>query len=196
RDFLIRTGTPVKDTVTTGQRLAELGAAFPTKSKELHIHMSPKLSNIVYHFNQKSINLYGEAFLKSIARMTGQKSTIADGVAYVKKYWRQQLGVTEEEINVLDGSGLSPQNFVTAEALAKIMQYARSRPWYASFQRSLPTINQMTMKSGTIRGTLGYTGYQTSKSGKQYTFALLLYNYSGSATAMRQKMFTVLNNLK
>ncbi|NGM62600.1 D-alanyl-D-alanine carboxypeptidase/D-alanyl-D-alanine-endopeptidase [Sphingobacterium sp. SGG-5] len=196
RDFLTQTGIPVVDTVTTGQRLVEAGAVFPTKSKELHIHISPKLSDIIYPFNHKSINLYGEALLKSIAQMTGQKTNTADGVEYLKKYWTQRLGLAEAEINVIDGSGLSPQNFVTAEAMAKIMQYARSRPWYTSFQRSLPTINQMTMKSGTIRGTLGYTGYQTSKSGKQYTFALLLYNYSGSATAMRQKMFTVLNNLK
>ena len=52
------------------------------------------------------------------------------------------------------------------------------------------------MKSGTIGGTLGYTGYHTAKDGKKYTFSLLVYNYDGSASQMRQRMFTLLNSLK
>src|SRR5690606_37437570 len=131
-------------------------------------------SEIIYHFNHKSINLYGEALLKSIGQITGQKNSTSDAVDYLKKYWTQKLGISEQEINVIDGSGLSPQNFVTAEAMTKVMQYALSRPWYTSFLQSLPTINQMTMKSGTIRGTLGYTGYQTSSTNKRYTFTLLV----------------------
>lgn len=54
----------------------------------------------------------------------------------------------------------------------------------------------MTMKSGTIGGTLGYTGYQLSSNGMDVSFSLLVNNYSGSAQNMRQKMFNLLNTLK
>ncbi len=193
---LAQAGISITDLPTTGQRMVEQATPFPVKTKELHTHTSPKLSDIIYHFNQKSVNLYGEALLKSIAQVTGQKNGTSDGVKYLQKYWTQKLGISDQELNIIDGSGLSPQNFVTAEAMTKIMQYAISRTWYKDFLRSLPTINQMTMKSGTIRGTLGYTGYQTASNGRRYTFTLLVYNYSGSAAAMRTKMFAVLNNLK
>ncbi|WP_262506619.1 D-alanyl-D-alanine carboxypeptidase [Sphingobacterium sp. T2] len=70
-------------------------------------------------------------------------------------------------MDIIDGSGLSPQNNVTTRAMNQIMQYALKRPWFPEFQKSLPTYNDMTMKSGTIGGTLGYTGYHTAKDGKK-----------------------------
>ena len=182
--------------ITTGQRLVEAGEIIPNKSKDIDFHVSPKLSDIVYWFNQKSINLYGESLLKSIGYISGGKTTTAESANYLQKYWQQKLQLTAAELDIIDGSGLSPQNNVTTFAMNKIMQYALKRSWYKSFQKSLPVYNQMTMKSGTIGGTLGYTGYHQAKDGKKYTFTILVYNYSGSASNMRQKMFEVLDNLK
>jgi D-alanyl-D-alanine carboxypeptidase/D-alanyl-D-alanine-endopeptidase (penicillin-binding protein 4) len=96
----------------------------------------------------------------------------------------------------MDGSGLSSQNNVNTATIAKIMQYAIGKPWYSDFVKSLPTINQMRMKSGTIGGTLGYTGYHTAKNGQKYTFSILIYNYNGSASAMRRQIFSVLDILR
>lgn len=182
--------------ITTGQRLVEQGLTIPTQGVELDVHTSPALHEIVYWFNKRSINLYGEALLKSIAYRSGGKSSTYEGAQYVKKYWEQRLNIKGSELDILDGSGLSPQNNVTTKAMNRIMQYALKRPWYKEFHHSLPTYNEMTMKSGTIGGTLGYTGYHTAKDGKKYTFSLLVYNYDGGASQMRQRMFTLLNSLK
>lgn len=181
---------------TTGQRLVDLDSIFPTKTKELYTHSSPKLSEIVHWFNQKSINLYGEALLRSIGYITAGKTSTADGANFLRKFWEQKLNLNRLQLDLVDGSGLSPQNNITTESMSKIMQYATQRPWYASFVKSLPKINDMNMKSGTINGTLGYTGYQKSKSGKEYTFSILVYHYGGGAPNMRKEMFSVLNNLK
>ncbi|MBE8719929.1 D-alanyl-D-alanine carboxypeptidase/D-alanyl-D-alanine endopeptidase [Sphingobacterium pedocola] len=189
-------GIIVSGNPTTGQRLVEQDSVFPSKTKDLDIHSSPRLIDMVYWFNQKSINLYGEALLKSIGYFTGNKTTTSGGAMYLKKYWNQKLQIQEQELDVKDGSGLSPQNHVTAAAMTQIMYYAISRPWYTDFVKALPTYNQMTMKSGTIGGTLGYTGYHTAKDGKAYAFTLLVYNYNGTASKMRQNMFMVLDNLK
>jgi D-alanyl-D-alanine carboxypeptidase/D-alanyl-D-alanine-endopeptidase (penicillin-binding protein 4) len=178
--------------ITTGQRMAEEGHKVPQASKELDTHVSPPLHEIVHWFNQRSINLYGEALLRSIAFISGGKTSTYDGAQYVKKYWEQKLNLKSSELDIVDGSGLSPQNNVTTNAMNQIMQYALKRPWFSEFQKSLPTYNEMTMKSG----TLGYTGYHTAKDGKKYTFSLLVYNYDGGASQMRQRMFTLLNTLK
>lgn len=181
---------------TTGQRLVEQDSVFPIKTAELATHQSPKLADIVYWFNQKSINLYGEALLRSIGHLSGGKVTTAEGAGYIQKYWQSKLQLSSSELDIVDGSGLSPQNNVTAQAMNKIMQYAVKRPWYNSFAAALPTYNEMTMKSGTINGTLGYTGYHKAKDGKAYTFTILVYNYNGMASKMRQSMFKVLDLLK
>jgi len=85
---------------------------------------------------------------------------------------------------------------VTTSAMNKIMQYAQKQSWYPAFYESLPTYNNMKMKSGTIGGVLGYTGVHTNKSGQSFTYTLLVNNYSGPASGMRQQMFKLLDVLK
>lgn len=189
-------GILVSSAPTTGQRLVEQDSIFPSKTAELYVHVSPKLTDIVYWFNQKSINLYGEAIIRSIGYLSGGKVTTSEGATYLQKFWQQKLRLNDSELDIIDGSGLSPQNNVTTHAMNEIMQYAIKRPWFEAFIKSLPTYNGMTMKSGTIGGTLGYTGYHKAKDGKEYTFTILVYNYTGGASKMRQSMFTVLDILK
>ncbi|UIR55288.1 D-alanyl-D-alanine carboxypeptidase/D-alanyl-D-alanine-endopeptidase [Sphingobacterium sp. SRCM116780] len=162
----------------------------------LDIHESAPLSEIIYWFNQKSINLYGEALLKAIAYQTAQKTETSDGASCVQKYWENKLKINPNELNSCDGSGLSPQNRVTTGAMAKIMQYTQSQSWFPEFYKSLPEYNKMKMKSGTIGGALGYTGIQTNSMGEKFTFTLLVNNYSGSTSAMRKQMFQLLDTLK
>lgn len=196
QNFLAQDSIFVENGITTGQRMLDNGEFIPKKTKELNLHISPKMGEIVYWFNQKSINLYGESLLKLIGYISGGKTSTAESANYMQKYWQQKLQIPNNELGIIDGSGLSPQNNVTASSMNKIMQYAVSRHWYSVFLNSLPTYNQMTMKSGTIGGTLGYTGYHQAKDGKKYTFTLLVYNYKAPSSTMRQSMFQVLDNLK
>ncbi len=151
---------------------------------------------IVHWFNQKSINLYGESLLKVIGGISANKTNTSEAANLVAKFWQNKLKISPSEINTFDGSGLSPQNRVTTQAMARIMQYAKGRTWYADFLKSLPNVNGTSMKSGTIGGVLGYTGYQKAADGQEYTFSLLVNNYQGSASSMRQAMFKLLDALK
>lgn len=193
---LRRAGILTENEPLTGKQLSERGETIAKDRKELDVHESPKMQDIVYWFNQKSINLYGETLLKTIGMYSGQKIETADAADMVKKFWKAKLNIPEGELNIVDGSGLSPQNRVTSLAMAKIMNYAKTRNWYDIFYKSLPTYNEMKMKSGTIGGVLGYTGYHTSKAGQEYTFTLLVNNYEGSGSAMRKSMFGLLDILK
>lgn len=188
----------VMDTIITYQRLINSNPQYqiPSNKKLIHTVQSPKLMEIVHWFNQKSINLYGETLLKVIGGISANKTNTAEAASMVSKYWQTKLKIPTSEINTYDGSGLSPQNRVTTSAIAQIMQYAKGRNWYADFLKSLPTINGTSMKSGTIGGALGYTGYQKSADGQEYSFSLLVNNYQGSSTAMRQAMFKLLDALK
>jgi len=85
---------------------------------------------------------------------------------------------------------------VSSAAMTQIMSYAQQRPWFAEFYKSLPSYNDMKMKSGTIGGVLGYTGFQKNKNGKTYSFSLLVNNYQGNTSQMRKRMFELLNVLK
>jgi len=179
-----------------------LVASFETEKKqngqkfiEFHTETSPPLDSIIYWFNRRSINLYGEALVKTIAQQKKGNGSTDEGVGLIKEHWKTK-GISSSELNMVDGSGLSPLNRVTTKAQVNILKYARTQPWFAGFYHSLPEFNGMKMKSGTIRGVKGYCGYHKSKDGNEYVFSFLVNNYNGSASGIVQKMYKVLDVLK
>lgn len=161
----------------------------------LHTETAPSMDSIIYWLNQKSINLYAEALLKTMALREGKKASTIDGVEVVKGFWKAQ-GIALTELNIHDGSGLSPQNRVTTKAQVAVLLYAKKQSWFSGFYTSLPLYNGMKMKSGTIGGVKGFAGYHTSKSGTTYAFSFLVNNYNGASAQLVQKMYAVLNTLK
>ncbi len=160
-----------------------------------HTEVSPPLDSIIYWFNRRSINLYGEALLKTMAYEKRGIASGDSGISVLRDFWKQK-GINVLELNMTDGSGLSPLNRLTTHVQVEILKYARSQPWFSSFEASLPEYNGMKMKSGTIRGVKGFSGYHTSAAGKLYIFSFLVNNYNGSPGALVNKMYRVLNELK
>jgi serine-type D-Ala-D-Ala carboxypeptidase/endopeptidase (penicillin-binding protein 4) len=161
----------------------------------LFTHYSPSLDSIVYWFLKKSINLYGEALVKTFSfQQTGFGAT-SKGAEIVREFWKQK-GIPIAELNIVDGSGLSPLNRVTTHAQVTVLKYAKSQPWFNGYYYGLPEYNGMKMKSGTISDVKGYCGYQTAKDGNEYIFSFLVNNYNGPSTQLVQKMYRVLDELK
>ncbi len=189
-------GIVVEKGYTTGRKLAVDGEPFPVPAKVIDIYNSPALEKLVYWFNQKSINLYGEHLVKTLAWKNGKDITTQEGVAIIKDFWSKKLGIDQNAMNISDGSGLSPGNRITTLSMAKVLQSIKKEPWFDSFYESLPVYNNMKMKSGSISDVIAYTGYHTASSGTPLVFSFMINNYSGSSTAVRQKLFNVLNVLK
>lgn len=158
-------------------------------------HYSPSLDSIIYWFLKKSVNLYGEALIKTLAYEKKGFGATEGGVEVVKTFWKQK-GLDPDELNIKDGSGLSPQNRVTTHAQVEILKYAQKQSWFSYFLDALPEYNNMKMKSGTINDVKAFCGYHTSGDGTQYIFSFLVNNYSGSTSAVVQKMYKVLDMLK
>lgn len=170
-------------------------ATIPGRVDWVYTHTSPSLSKIVFWFLRKSVNLYGESLLKTIAL---QKRGVADtdeGIEWLQQYW-QTKGIDPEALHIYDGSGLSPQNRTTARAQVAVLQYARKQPWFSDYFEAFPVYNGMKIKSGTINRVKSFSGYHQSKNGKDYIFSFLVNNYSGSPNALVRKMFRVLDVLK
>lgn len=166
-----------------------------SKFKIIHTETSPVLDSIIYWFNKKSINLYGEALLKTMAFEKTGIGSYVKAIELVQQFWKERA-VEKTELNIFDGSGLSPMNRVTTHAQVEVLKYAKQNSWFSSLIYSFPENNGMKMKSGTIRNVKGYTGYHQAKDGNEYIFSFLVNNYNGSSSALVQKMFQVLDTLK
>lgn len=161
----------------------------------LQTYVSPTLDSLNFFFLRRSINLYGEAFIKTIAYEKTGFGSAEKGLELVKQFWKER-GIESSAIRMIDGSGLSPQNRVTTDALVKVLQYAKDQSWYRYYYEAFPIYNQMKLKSGTIGGAKGFAGYHTARDGTAYTVVIIVNNYEGSAAQIVSKMFKVLDELK
>lgn len=164
-------------------------------SQPLFYHYSPALDSLHYWFMKKSVNLYGEALVRAISRKNSGKGSLEDGLQIIRQFWKVR-GIEPGALRIIDGSGLSPQNRLTAGTLVRVLQYAQKQWWYGQYLDAFPIYNQMTLKSGTIGGAKSFAGYYTTPGGKNVILAILINNYEGSATAIVSKMFTLLDELK
>lgn len=179
--------------VTNSQLEIEGKSPFSISKNKVILHYeSPTLDKIVYWFLRKSVNLYGEALIKTLGKEKKQNSSFKSGVAYLKEFWTSK-GINSNMINFADGSGLSPQNYVSAKAEVQALLYAKKQPWFSSYYEGFPTQdNGMKMKSGTMRDIKSYAGYHTAKDGKKYVYSAIINNYQGSGSTELQKILSVL----
>jgi D-alanyl-D-alanine carboxypeptidase/D-alanyl-D-alanine-endopeptidase (penicillin-binding protein 4) len=167
------------------ERAARAGAA-PLHTVELAALQSPTLATLVRHMNQVSDNYYAETLVKGLgAQLAGAGSTAA-GVSVVKRFQRE-IGV---RTTVVDGSGLSRANAMSARAVGELLLRVRDRGWFGSFYRSLPLAGhtgtlrkrmrrtaasgRCRAKTGTLIGVSALAGYCRSRSGHRLVFSLLM----------------------
>lgn len=175
-------------TVSQQKINGEKVSAFP-KNNIFFEYKSPTLDKIVYWFLRKSVNLYGETLVKTLGKEKKNEGSFDAGISYMKEFWKSK-GINASMINFADGSGLSPQNYVSARAEVQALLWSKKQSWYADFYEGFPTQgNGMKMKSGTMKDTKSFAGYH-----KNYVFSIIINNYQGSNIS--DSLYKVLNVLK
>ncbi|WP_379963240.1 D-alanyl-D-alanine carboxypeptidase/D-alanyl-D-alanine-endopeptidase [Epilithonimonas sp. UC225_85] len=195
KKLLEENGISVSGKVTTyyNERLAGKSVSKAPSANVIFEYKSPTLDKIVYWLMRKSINLYAETLIKTMAKEKRNDPTFETGVDFLKDFWKSK-GINPNMINFADGSGLSPQNYVSPKAQVQALIYSKKQSWFDAFYEGFPTQNGIKMKSGTIKDSKSFAGYQTSKNGKNYVFSIILNNYQGGSIS--NALFKVLDNLK
>jgi len=199
QDTLKRLNIECSNLPSTSRLLALDNQQLTGEQKNLLSIFSPTLSQIVYWFQKKSVNLYGEQLLKTIAfkqdreRRERKDVNTRNGAKAVIDFWAGR-GIDKNALNMIDGSGLSPGNRVTTLAMASVLFQVQKESWYADYLNSFPEYNGMTIKSGNINDVTAYAGYYTAKNGSKYIVVININNYNGSGIS--RKLFNVLDALK
>jgi len=193
QDTLKKLGIVTTLQPTTARLMALNNQPIPAVTQKINTISSPPLSEITYWFLKKSINLYGETLLKTIALKSGKTATTSKGAETEINYWAQK-GVDKTALNIIDGSGLSPGDRITTAAMANILFQVQKESWFADYYKAFPEYNGMKIKSGTINDVSAFAGYHTDSAGNKYVIVININNYSGSG--INKKLFKVLDELK
>ena len=164
---------------------------------EITTTLSPKLSDIVYKTNKKSINLYAEHCLRMLAVHETGKGTEVEGVKTIRRFLKDHH-IYSEGMHIYDGSGLSPADRITPRTMVEQLVYASKQSWFPDFYRSLgiagdpddigyfnhfgngtPIANNARIKSGLISDARSMSGYLHDKKGRLIVFSMIANNYDG-----------------
>ncbi|WP_175635346.1 D-alanyl-D-alanine carboxypeptidase/D-alanyl-D-alanine endopeptidase [Pedobacter ghigonis] len=193
QDTLKRLGVNASQQATTTRLMALNNQPIPSVTQKISTVTSPTLSEITYWFLKKSINLYGESLLKTIALKSGKEASTAKGAETEIAFWVNK-GIEKSALNIIDGSGLSPGDRITTAAMANVLFQAQKESWFADYYKAFPEYNAMKIKSGTINDVSAFAGYHTDVAGNKYIIVININNYSGSG--INKKLFRVLDELK
>jgi serine-type D-Ala-D-Ala carboxypeptidase/endopeptidase (penicillin-binding protein 4) len=182
-----------------------LGSAAPARNgsspaRTLAVHRSPPLPDLLDTLNKRSHNLYGELLLFTLGRLEGGDGTFEGGARALTRYLIEVVGVAEEEVHVVDGSGLSRENRSTPEALVATMERMERTPHGELFWASLPEagnareLNRMhrsaaagnlRAKTGTIHRTSALSGVVRTVTGEPVLFSIIVNNVPSPWSAKR-----------
>jgi serine-type D-Ala-D-Ala carboxypeptidase/endopeptidase (penicillin-binding protein 4) len=171
------------------------GQPLPVSSLvEIATRQSPPLSVIAAQTLKPSQNLYAELILRALgkAAATNQRQTSEEaGIAAVKEFL-SRAGVDAGRIVMLDGSGLSRANLVTAESTLQLLTYMNRHRAGQIFREALPIAgtdgtlrnrmkntpaqNNVRAKTGTLGTATSLSGYLFSASGERLVFSLMINN--------------------
>lgn len=195
--------------ITTRYRTS-LPDRVPEGARLIHTHTSPPLSEILPLLNKPSDNLIAECLMRTLGAVAHREGSAEAGERVMLEFLKQ-AGLDLSALNIVDGSGLSRRNQVSARNLVTLLGYMASHPQAKVFIESLPIAgvdgtlrNRMvnTPAQGKIRaktGSLGrvstLSGYLTTEGGEELVFAILMNNYNGSAAVARSVQDAILLRL-
>jgi D-alanyl-D-alanine carboxypeptidase/D-alanyl-D-alanine-endopeptidase (penicillin-binding protein 4) len=164
-----------------------------------YIHESIPLSRIIKTINKISQNFYAEQLLKTLGHELRNDGSAEGGIA-VEKEWLNSVGVNSEDISIIDGSGLSHNNLVTAEQIVKLLWFIRHHQDWEIFRESLSVSGQdgtlmdrlkdsnvaghVYAKTGSMKNVRALSGFIYAQNGQEYLFSILINHYSTTASAI------------
>ena len=146
--------------------------------------VSPPLSAIVEQMLEESNNVIAENLARHVALAIGEPASFSGGAAAVTRELGQ-LGITSG-IRLVDGSGLSPEDLISPDALVRVLELAIARPRLRALLAGLPVAGfsgtlsaGQSVFSGIGGPALGSVRAKTGNLGTVAALAGVVYDKSG-----------------
>ncbi len=177
--------------LTGGMRRGET----PATAKLLLRQESLTMAEIVRVTNKFSSNVMARTLVLTLAAEKGETPATPEGGTRVIGDWLQRQGLVFPGLVIGNGSGLSREARISADALARLLVAAWNGRYAPEYLASLPLggldgtlrnrfagladANRIRMKTGTLNGTSSLAGYVTGADGRTYS-AVIIVNHPGA----------------
>jgi serine-type D-Ala-D-Ala carboxypeptidase/endopeptidase (penicillin-binding protein 4) len=155
--------------------------AVPVIGRELLVHRSPPLIEIIRSIHETSDNHETECLFQTLARRTGLPAAEA-----VRSHWEGR-GLDLRAWRMVDGSGLARADFITPRTLARLQYLAATGPQGPAYVGSLLTAldGALHFKAGAMSAVRSLTGLLETDSGEILSFAFIVNHYGEVSSVQR-----------
>lgn len=135
-------------------------------------HHSAPIDEIMRSCMMRSDNQFAESLLRTYGKLKGGDGSTKEAAETEFNLWKER-NLPLEGVKIVDGSGLSRNNRVTANFMAAVLSEMSSNSYYASFfplagqegtlkkfLSETPLDSYIAMKTGSMTGIQCYAGYK------------------------------------
>ena len=188
----------------------------PPAPIEIASLQSPPFSIIAAHTLKPSQNQYTELILRTLGKIrssvtttdqaTARRAAASDeefGLAVVRDFLHQ-TGISDAELELNDGSGLSRNDLITANDTVQLLTFMSKHKYFAQFRDALPIAGvdgtlrtrmrgtpaegNVRAKTGSLSSVASLSGYVTTAAGEHLVFSMMLNNYPDAAAVRRDSI--------
>lgn len=192
KTFLQQRGIIVRGKIKAGKA--------PTGAKVLSEAPSKPIEHLLADMNKFSNNYVAEMLTKQLAAFNGVQGSLSSGLEIIRESVRG-AGVSDEEFEIINPSGLTRENKFTPRALVKVLEKVRKDfRLFPEFVSSLPiagvdgtlknrmkdgpALRWVRAKTGLLTGVNSLAGFIGMEDGEVLTFAFI-YNGPKDGGAVR-----------
>ncbi len=164
---------------------------------ELHklTETTSNLKQAVKVTNKRSHGFYAEHILKTLGAHVGKEGSFSAGLDVVREFITE-LGFSEEQYQIADGSGLSKKNKLTPGMIISLLRFMYGHKHAGVFMESLPISgidgtlkkrlkegpyrSRVKAKTGYVRGARTLSGYVKTSNDEIIAFSILVNKFRGS----------------
>ena len=173
------------------------------------------VAQAVHEFNRESENIIGEVLLLMLAQRFGELPTWAEGARVIGEWLTARTGAPEDAFRLMDGSGLSRYNLMSADVLTRLLASMTRHAAFPVYFDSLPRYRvvlergtrfdgkeasafdaqRIVAKPGGMAGVATIAGYLQTFDGRWLAFAMLTNGNNGTnrhARALRNDIWAEL----
>ncbi len=186
----------------------------PANTLLIATHASKPITQLMADTLKPSDNLYADSmYLHAAARLHGGAPLDwQQAQPVVKNFLQQQTGINLQNAILIDGSGLSRQDLVTAEQTIHLLQYLHNRfPLAYEYIAALPVAGQdgtlqrrlkkptqqglIRAKTGSMTGIMSLSGYLYTANAHTLAFAIYINTLPGTPPSISGQYRSLVDTL-
>ena len=172
--------------------------------------LSPPLSEIVKTTNHESMNLYAEQLCKHLGLVVNGKPSFSEGITVIKSFL-DTIGCNPFGAVILDASGLSSNNNISALMTVKLLRYMYLSREHDTFLASLPEggvsgtmknyfrgdvfKGKVRAKTGSMTSVRSFGGYVITNNGKTIAFTIIANGFTAPWRQVTNRMEKIVEEI-